>query len=74
MQALRHASMAATSSQTEVDLVIKRLRRPKLWVTLANLLFLAVAVVHRYQLRDQSLDAAGWVGWFSGSVSVGSAS
>ena len=41
--------------------MIKRLRQPKLWITLASLLFLAVAVVQQGdQLRDQSLDAAGW--------------
>ena len=41
--------------------MIKRLRQPKLWITLASLLFLAVAVVQQGdQLRDQRLDAAGW--------------
>lgn len=41
--------------------MIKRLRQPKLWITSASLLFLAVAVVQQGdQLRDQSLDAAGW--------------
>lgn len=45
-----------------MDLVISALRQPKLWVTVASLAFLAVAVAQQGdQLVQQNLDAAGWL-------------
>ena len=44
-----------------MDLVIRRLRQPKLWITLASLTFIAVALVQQGgQLHRQRLDAQGW--------------
>ncbi len=45
-----------------MDLVIQVLRQPKLWVTLASVAFLAVAVSQQGdQLLQQNLDGSGWL-------------
>ena len=45
--------------------LMRWLRQPKLWVTLASLAFIAVALVQQAgQLRQQSLDPLGW--WWLG--------
>ena len=41
--------------------MVKLLRQPKLWITLASLIFIAVALAHQAgQLRQLSLVANGW--------------
>ena len=43
-------------------LVIRFLRQPKLWVTLASVVFIAVAALQQGdQLRQQNLDGRGWL-------------
>ena len=55
-------------------MVIRWLRQPKLWITLASLAFITVALAQQgEQLREQHLDAMGWcwlllglgLSWFS---------
>ena len=44
-----------------MDVVIRFLRKPKLWITLASLAFIAVALVHQgAQLRQINLEPKGW--------------
>ena len=53
----------------------KLLRQPKLWITLASLIFIAVALAQQAgQLRQLSLVANGGGGWCWGWASPGSAS
>ena len=42
-------------------MVIRSLLKPKLWITLASLAFIAVALVHQgEQLRQINLESRGW--------------
>ena len=42
-------------------MVIRSLLKPKLWITLASLAFIAVALVHHgEQLRQIKLEPRGW--------------
>ena len=44
-----------------MGLVMRWLRQPKLWITLASLVLIGIALVQQGgQLREQTLDARGW--------------
>ena len=44
-----------------MGLVMRWLLQPKLWITLASLVLIGIALVQQGgQLREQTLDARGW--------------